>query len=216
MQVKDESGRWVTVIEDMGLPAGGPRTISVDLEGKFLSDSREVRIATNLCVYWDEIFAAPLREPERTVVSELLPEIAGLDFRGFSQVGLHPERKQPERFHYASVSATTMWNTTRGNYTRFGDVRELVTSIDDRFVILAAGDELTLRFPALSLPELPPGWKRDFLLFVDGWAKEAEANTAFGDSVEPLPFHAMSGYPYRPTNTTPTPSSTALICENIT
>ena len=63
-------------------------------------------------------------------------------------------------------------------------------------MILGAGDELTLRFPALSLPELPRGWKRDFLLFVDGWAKEAEANTAFGDTVEPLPFHAMSGYPY--------------------
>ena len=28
----------------------------VDLTGKFLSASREVRIVTNLCVYWDEIF----------------------------------------------------------------------------------------------------------------------------------------------------------------
>ena len=198
LQVKDENGKWVTVIEDMGLPAGGPRTIAVDLAGKFLSDSREVRIATNLCVYWDEIFAAPKHEPEKTVITQILPETAGLEFRGFSRVELHPERKQPERFHYAFVSPTTMWNPTRGNYTRFGDVRELVTTVDDRFVILGAGDELTLRFPALSLPELPRGWKRDFLLFVDGWAKEAEANTAFGDSVEPLPFHAMSGYPYRP------------------
>ena len=196
LQVKDGSGQWVTVIEDMGLPAGGPRTIAVDLAGKFLSDSREVRIATNLCLYWDEVFAAPKQEAGKTVLTQLLPETARLDFRGFSRVELHPERKQPERFHYASLSSTTMWNPTRGDYTRYGDVRELLSSIDDRYVILGAGDELTLRFPALSLPELPRGWKRDFLLFVDGWAKEAEANTAFGDTVEPLPFHAMSGYPY--------------------
>ena len=198
LQVKDGNGQWVTVIEDMGLPAGGPRTIAVDMAGKFLSDSREVRIATNLRLYWDEVFAAPKQEAGQSVVTHLLPETSDLGFRGFSQVVLHPERKQPERFQYASVSPTTMWNPTRGNYTRYGPVTELLSSIDDRFVILGAGDELTLRFPVPSLPELPSGWKRDFLLFVDGWAKEAGANTAFGDTVEPLPFHAMSGYPYGP------------------
>jgi hypothetical protein len=56
LQVKDAGGRWRTVIEDMGIPAGKPKTIAVDLTGKFLSDSREIRIVTNLCVYWDEIF----------------------------------------------------------------------------------------------------------------------------------------------------------------
>jgi hypothetical protein len=46
------------------------------------------------------------------------------------------------------------------------------------------------------LPALPDGWRRDFLLYFDGWAKDADANTAFGQTVEPLPFHAMSQYPY--------------------
>jgi len=46
------------------------------------------------------------------------------------------------------------------------------------------------------LPALATGWKRDFLLFVDGWAKDADANTAFSQTVEPLPFHAMPQYPY--------------------
>ena len=58
LQVKDAAGEWRTVIEDMGIPAGKPKTIVVDLTGKFLSASREVRIVTNLCVYWDEIFLA--------------------------------------------------------------------------------------------------------------------------------------------------------------
>jgi hypothetical protein len=37
---------------------------------------------------------------------------------------------------------------------------------------------------------------RDFLLLVDGWAKDADANTAYSGSVEPLPFHGMKSYPY--------------------
>jgi hypothetical protein len=45
-------------------------------------------------------------------------------------------------------------------------------------------------------PRLAPGRVRQFLLFVDGWAKDGDANTAFARSVEPLPFHGMSQYPY--------------------
>ena len=56
LQVKDAAGNWKTVIEDMGIPSGKPKTMAVDLSGKFLSASREVRIVTNLCVYWDEIY----------------------------------------------------------------------------------------------------------------------------------------------------------------
>jgi hypothetical protein len=33
-------------------------------------------------------------------------------------------------------------------------------------------------------------------LKVDGWAKDRDPNTAFSTSVEPLPFHGMSRYPY--------------------
>ena len=51
-------------------------------------------------------------------------------------------------------------------------------------------------FPARGLRALRPGWTRDFLLLVDGWAKDGDYNTAFSQSVEPLPFHAMSAYPY--------------------
>ena len=56
-------------------------------------------------------------------------------------------------------------------------------------VIMGSGDEVRLRFRAAGLPALPAGWKRDFLLLVDGWAKDADANTAFSQSVQPLPFH---------------------------
>ena len=67
---------------------------------------------------------------------------------------------------------------------------ELVEEPDDRYVVMGSGDELKLQFQASALPPLQPGWTRDFLLKVDGWAKDRDANTAFSQSVEPLPFHA--------------------------
>jgi len=170
--------------------------MAVDLTDKWLSASREVRIVTNLCVYWDEIF---LVENAGTPTNRqtTVPMIAAdLHFRGFSKPTIHPERKQPEQFDYSSVSSTSMWNPTRGNYTRFGSVRDLLAEADDRMVIMGSGDEVELSFDAAGLPPVAEGWKRDFLLLVDGWAKDADANTAFSQSVLPLPFHGMSRYPY--------------------
>jgi hypothetical protein len=81
-------------------------------------------------------------------------------------------------------------------YTRYGDVKPLLANIDDKLVVMGSGDEMRYIFDAVSLPALHDGWTRDFLLKVDGWAKDQDPNTAFGTSVEPLPFHGMSQYPY--------------------
>jgi hypothetical protein len=89
-----------------------------------------------------------------------------------------------------------MWSQTPGMYTRYGDVTELVSSVDDRFVVYGAGDEVRLQFDAAGLPPLAEGWKRTFVLGVDGWEKDQDANTITSRSVEPLPFHGMSQYPY--------------------
>ncbi len=197
LQVKNAAGEWQTVVEDMGIPSGKPKTIVVDLTGKFLSASRQVRIVTNLCVYWDDIFLIPDAGAPRTRLTALNAESADVHFRGFSRPVIDPARRQPEQFLYDDVRPLSNWNPTRGMYTRYGDVTPLVIAPDDRMVIMGSGDELALEFPARSLPALPEGWSRDFLLLVDGWAKDADANTAFSQSVLPLPFHGMSAYPYR-------------------
>jgi len=196
LQVKDEAGHWRTVIEDMGIPAGKPKTIAVDLSGKFLSASREVRIVTNLCVYWDEIFFSEETGPPAARFTPLEVKSADVRLRGFSRAVVDPRREQPEAFEYARWTSEARWNQTPGLYTRYGDVRELVNDADDRFVIMGSGDELRLRFDNRGLPPLAPNWRRDFLLLVDGWAKDSDANTAFSQTVEPLPFHSMSRYPY--------------------
>ncbi len=203
LQVKDAHGRWQTVIEDMGMPAGKPKSIIVDLSGKFLSKSREVRIVTNLCVYWDEIFLSENPATPQTRLTDVPMTSADLHFRGFSRVAIHPERKQPERFFYEHARAESMWNPTPGLYTRYGEVLPLLNAVDDQMVLMGSGDEARLLFDALALPVLPQGWRRDFLLKVDGWAKDRDANTAFSQTVEPLPFHGMSGYPYKATEKYP-------------
>jgi tetratricopeptide (TPR) repeat protein len=203
LQVKDQAGNWRTVIEDMGIPAGKPKTIAVDLSGKFLSSSREIRIVTDLCVYWDEIFLSEETGPPRARLTPLEMESAGVQMRGFSRPVIQERREQPESFEYANWTGAGAWNQTPGLYTRYGDVRELVNDVDDRFVIMGAGDELRLGFANRGLPPLAPNWRRDFLLLVDGWAKDADANTAFSQTVEPLPFHSMSRYPYPPSERYP-------------
>jgi hypothetical protein len=72
----------------------------------------------------------------------------------------------------------------------------LLPDADDRLVIMGSGDELRLEFDARALPPLRAGWSRQFLLKVDGWAKDRDPNTAYSSTVAPLPFHAMSSYPY--------------------
>ena len=191
LQVKDRRGEWQTVIEDMGMPAGKPKTIVVDLSGKWLSASREVKVVSSLCLYWDEIFLS-----EQTAVPEVrqqeLTGTAELRFRGFSPVTVHPERRQPERFVYEPARTTSMWNPTPGMYTRYGAVGALTETADDRMVVMGSGDEIRLRFPALPPPAA--GWRRDFLLKVQGWAKDRDANTLHSQTVEPLPFRSMKEY----------------------
>lgn len=195
LQVKNAAGEWQTVIDDMGMPDGKPKTISVDLSGKFLTAERKVRIVTNLCVYWDEIFLSENSDWPDHEQSSIELRSAEARFHGFSANKVHPQRKQPEQFFYEDASPVSLWNPTPGRYTRYGAVHRLLDEVDDRFVVMGSGDEVRLLFQA---PDKAPkaGWKRDFLLKVDGWAKDRDANTAFSQSIEPLPFHGMSSYPY--------------------
>jgi len=202
LEALDGAGVWRTVVEDMGMPAGKPKSIVVELPGNLPAGARRLRIVTNLCVYWDEIFLADGIDPapRRFEVPVL---VSDLRFRGFSRVRIHPQRKQPEMFFYSWPRPASMWNPTPGLYTRYGDVDELLTEADDRYVIMGSGDELRLEFDAAALPPPKPGNRRGFFLKVDGWAKDRDPNTAFSQSVEPLPFHGMSRYPYPPSEAYP-------------
>lgn len=196
LQVKDSSNRWRTVIEDIGIPVGRPQTVTVDLTGKFLSASREVRILTSMRIYWDQILVETSEGDAPFELTRLDPVRADLRWRGYSRE-VTPDGREPFGYDYEKVSQTSPWKVFPGRYTREGDVRELLMKTDDIFVISRTGDELSLSFDASALGPLRAGWTRTFLLYSDGFSKEMDINSASPDQVTPLPFHGMTRYPYR-------------------
>jgi tetratricopeptide (TPR) repeat protein/predicted nucleotidyltransferase len=195
LQVRDGAGRWRTVVESMGFPVGRPQTVTVDLKGKFLSESREVRIVTNMRVYWDQALVDSSGGGHPSRVEPLEAAGATLRERGFS-AEVTPDGREPYTYDYARVSLASPWKAFTGRYTRLGDVRELLAATDDMFVVSKPGDELALSFDAGQLKPLPAGWTRTFLLYADGFSKEMDINSASPHEVAPLPFHGMKRYPY--------------------
>ncbi|HYY93130.1 MAG TPA: FG-GAP-like repeat-containing protein [Pyrinomonadaceae bacterium] len=202
LQVRDARGEWKTVIEDIGIPVGRPQTVTVDLTGKFLSASREVRIVTNMRALWDQILVDTSGGDFPAQLTKLDPVAADLHWRGFSKE-VTPDGREPFGYDYTQVSFASPWKTMPGRYTREGDVRELLLASDDMFVISRPGDEISLSFDATRLPPLPAGWTRTFLLYADGFSKEMDINSASPDQVAPLPFHGMTKYPYQPPESYP-------------
>ncbi len=198
VEVPDGRGGWVTAQDNLGFPAGRKKTILFNLTNIFRPGTpRRVRLRTNLEIYWDAIHwaqgapDAPLKE------TTLDPTVADLHYRGYSVMHMPVGAGAPEVPDYNQLEGTTQrWRDLIGYYTRYGDVRELLQKIDDRYVIVNSGDELSLRFA--EQPPPPPGWERDFIIKGDGWIKDGDYNSTWSKTVLPLPYHAKNEYTTRP------------------
>jgi hypothetical protein len=195
LEAQDSRGQWHVVSPDLGFPEGKNKTVLIDLSAVAragLAGARRVRLRTNLEIYWDAIRVADgvANVPVRT--TRLDASRADLRYRGFSETRT-ASRTSPELPIYDRVANTApRWRDLAGYYTRFGDVRPLITKVEDRYVIMNAGDELRLAFPALPPPAA--GWTRDFVLVGDGWEKDGDYNTSYSKTVLPLPSHRAPRY----------------------
>jgi hypothetical protein len=193
LEVPDGRGGWAVAKSNLGFPAGRNKICLIDLTGVFRPGSpRKLRLRTNLEVYWDQIEWArglpntPLR------ITRTDPSVANLHYRGYSTIH-QANASSPETPDYNTIVSTTqIWRDLAGFYTRYGDVRPLLNKIDDRYVIMNAGDELSLQFPAPAAPSA--GWVRDYLLAGDGWIKDGDYNSTDSATVQPLPYHAKTAY----------------------
>jgi tetratricopeptide (TPR) repeat protein len=203
LDVRDGKGGWVTAIADLGFPSGKDKTIVLDLAGLFPTEDHRVRVRTNMQIYWGHAFVARHAADSPVRVTQLQTMSADLHYRGFSRMYRRGGRYGPHWFAYDEVTRESPWRTIEGRFTRFGGVQPLVGKSDDEYVIMGPGDETTVAFDGSTHGTLAPGWKRTFLLYTDGWIKDADLNTAFGNTVEPLPFHGIRQYPYAPAEAYP-------------
>ncbi|MEI8224521.1 MAG: FG-GAP-like repeat-containing protein [Bacteroidota bacterium] len=195
IQVINKNGEWETVIDNLGFPMGKDKTVIADLSGKILSKDHRIRIRTNMEIYWDYIFFSDCLSGAPINSTLMNPVFADLHYRGFSRSFRKGGRYGPHWFDYSNVEKESKWRDLPGNYTRYGNVLPLLTESDNKYIISNAGDETSIDFDAKELPELKRGWKRDFLINSVGWVKDGDINTAFGNTVLPLPFHGMTSYP---------------------
>ena len=193
VEVPDGFGGWRVANENVGFPAGRKKTMLVDLTNVFVEGTpRRVRLRTNLQIYWDAIEWARGRPDVAIQTTRIDPAIADLHYRGYSHID-RPDAATPELPNYDRIVGTKQrWRDLEGYYTRYGDVRELLARVDDRYVIMNSGDEMTVKF-AEPAPA-PQRWLRDFVIVGDGWIKDGDYNSTFSRTVQPLPFHAERDY----------------------
>ena len=177
------------------MPSGKPKTIAVPV--KFLSASRKVRIVTNLCVYWDEIF---LSEEAWRADSETAPKLrwyrpilASAVFRNHASI-----RAQAARYlYYGNVSPTSYWNPTPGfiHATGMSRTAERCGRPADRYGFRRRTEAAFSRGCVSGVAGgMDAGFSAEGRRLGEGLAIRIPPIP----SVEPLPFHGMSVYPYPP------------------
>jgi hypothetical protein len=189
VDVKDSDGNWTRVFENFRIitPSALPRTYVINMTGKFLSNDYSVRIG----FYPDEridYVAVDTSPQQQLELGSLLLVHADLHFRGYSELKGLPGLPD---YHNSRADPPQGYSHPVGNFTRFGDVRPLLTDRDDKFVIMRHGDEISLDF---QYSPISPEVERDFMLYSWGYYKGRNYNT--GGTVDPLPFYRMSTYPY--------------------
>lgn len=190
-------GQWVELFGEVGYPAGIRHTMTLEVTDKVLPTDRRLRVVTNMELYWDRIFLAPILTDTPLRIRQIPVVEADLRFLGYPRE-YSPDGKHPLLYDYNHVDRALPWKTMRGAYTRYGDVTSLLHEPDDCYVIMGPGEEVTLRFPADALAPAPTGTRRSFILKTDSYCKDMDLYTIHPETVEPLPYHDMSQYPYGP------------------
>ncbi len=193
LEVPDGHGGWKVARPNLGFPAGRKKICLIDLTNVFVPGTpRRVRLRTNLEIYWDSMEWAKGLPDTQLKIERLAPSMADLHYRGYSTIH-QANASSPEIPDYNRLMATTqIWRDLAGYYTRYGDVGKLLTGIDDRYVIMNAGDEMSLRFAAPASP--PAGWVRDYVLAGDGWIKDGDYSSINSQTVLPYPHHSRRDY----------------------
>jgi hypothetical protein len=194
LERKQADGTWKVINPSPGYPAGMPRMMTVEITGQVGGDRCELRLTTNMECYWDQAFIA-VRNESSGVKSSMLPVArATLGYRGYTRE-VSPDGRLPLLYDYDYVDPAPLARL-EGKLTRYGEVASLLQADDDQLCLVGPGDEVRLEFDTKSLPDLPKGWTRSYVLRSIGYCKDADPFTATSDHVGPLPWKGMPEFPF--------------------
>lgn len=195
IETLDESGAWVVRVV-AGKNAGDSRTWAIDVSGLLASGSTVMRITMAHQPIGLDVLDAVLLDDSAPVelrVTRVAPRVAELRQAGAARHSYSSltERIHAEDTHEPLIPTAAMY----GDFTRYGDVLPLLLATDDRFVVMAHGDELALEFDEPAPPG--EGWVRWVLLDADVfYSIKFSVDGLLTSSIEPMPFHGMPAYPY--------------------
>jgi hypothetical protein len=188
-------GQWHKV-KEFGTMAGDTKATVFEIAGVWQTNDHRVRIHPSYRSTGTELFDKIELDdsiPVTPVVTKIEPALADLHYRGSATT---------QRQHYdKSITAeddvvpTQVANLMYGYFTKYGDVSALLGAIDDKFVIMRHGDELSLEF---HVPAQAESTERKLFMYGDVYysVKFTPQGDFMRDVSEPLPFHGMSQYPY--------------------
>lgn len=176
------NGRWHTLAEEFGYPAGMPRTMALPLPD-LPANTDALRLSSNMEIYWDRLRVAwedPTADHTAVVLN---PARARIARSGFAHRTTGPQRLP----HYDYALRPPYWDakTPRGSYTAFGERTGLVAQLDGALAIIGSGEEVHLEF--MAPPPPPSGYRRYFAIEFHGWAKDMDLYTRDGTTLAPLP-----------------------------
>ncbi len=194
IETTGESGEWAEA-KRFGKFTGDSRTFVFDISGIVGADDTRMRITAPYSKTTINVIDQVLlddSEPADVEVAYVDPDVAELRHGGAATY----EYATTEHRHIVSddVLPDVEGDLMYGNFTKYGDVGPLLESADDKFAIMRHGDELELQFSDIPRRE---GMDRYVFLKADVmYAIKYSVKGFVSDSIEPMPFHGMSAYPY--------------------
>ena len=194
LQVADATGRFREVRQRARLSRRQGQDDLIDLTGLFGAKPgrARLRLATNLEIFWDRLGWAVGRPdvPSRPRRLELATADLSLS-RLLGDGAADAERARASALHARGHRAALA--RPRGLLHAVRRRAELLRQVDDRYVIMNAGDELRAAFPASAAAGRQASCATSSSIG-DGWVKDGDYNTTFSRTVLPLPTHRTGRY----------------------
>jgi hypothetical protein len=179
LEVQAANGTWIRAPQERQIPLPSDynaRTFTVDLTGLFPADVKDYKVRfTNFWNVTYDYIGIDTTTQKPTTIQKLTPTSANLDQ------------------WWMETNSTSI-----GAFTRYGDVTPLLQQGDDMFVVGRQGDQVNMQFSTADLAPPENGMVRDYFFVVACWFKDPPGawGYMFDFTVDPLPFLAMTGYPY--------------------